>query len=153
MSDQLTTSYTVKSKQSNILWLFKYDLKGNLKAFEILEGELSQKQQTWLFVGGNFPITEDVIKKVWLKDLKANFEIVINAANLEFETYWQTYNHKVKKTMSEKGWAKLSKRDRIDALAHIPIYDKYLARKHVAKAAPSTYLNQRYWEDNHGSVH
>lgn len=149
----LVNTYTVKSKQSAVLWQFKYDLKGNLKAFEILEGQLTQRQKQWLFMAGNFPITEEVMQKVWLKDLKANFEIVQDAANLDFDTFWESYNHKVKKTMSQKGWAKLSKRDRIDALAHIPVYDKYLARKHVAKAAPSTYINQRYWEDNHGSIH
>ena len=41
--NQLTT-YRAKGKDSGLIFLFKYHLNGNLKLFEIEEGELSQLQ-------------------------------------------------------------------------------------------------------------
>ncbi|HCY83153.1 MAG TPA: hypothetical protein DHV22_16900, partial [Xanthomarina gelatinilytica] len=109
-----------------------------------------QKQIQWLFVKGFFPYTEKQIKG-WVS-IK-NFKIEVGKPDLSFDTFWEAYNHKVKKAMSEKSWKRLSQKDQMQAIEHIVVYDKYLHRKHIAKAAPSTYLNQRYWEDNHGSIH
>ena len=149
----MQTIYTVKSKQDGYIWQFKYDLNGNLKAFEILEGILSGKQMKWLFASANFAANESIMKTVWMLNLKSNFEITVGVPDLSFEVFWNTYNHKVKKLLSEKAWERLSKKDRIDALQGIKPYDGYLSRKGVAKAHPATYLNQRYWEDNHASIH
>ena len=45
--EQLTT-YRAKGKTMGLVFLFKYDLNGNLKLFEIEEGELSDQQDWWL---------------------------------------------------------------------------------------------------------
>lgn len=147
---QVYTTYTVTGENTNIVWQFKYRLNGLLYQFKLIEGELDQKQIQWLFVKGYFPYTEKQIKG-WVS-IK-NFKIEVGKPDLSFDTFWEAYNHKVKKAMSENSWKRLSQKDQMQAIQHIDVYDKYLARKHVAKAAPSTYLNQRYWEDNHGSIH
>jgi hypothetical protein len=149
----METTYTVKSKQDGFIWSFKYTLNGDLRVFIIDEGTLSAKQMKWLFGSGNFPANESIMRSVWMKQLKANFEITIGEPDLSFEAFWTAYNHKIKKVVSEKAWERLGKKDRMAALAGIKPYDGYLSRKGIAKAHPATYLNQRYWEDNHASIH
>ena len=149
----MTTTYTVRALNSDTVWTFKYDLNGDLRAFKIEEGKLSGRQIKWLFASGNFPANESIMKTEWMQKMKNNFEIIIGKPDLSFDNFWKLYNHKVKKTVSQRVWKRLSKKDKLEAVKHIKEYDKYLMRKHIAKANPSTYLNQRYWEDNHGSIH
>ena len=66
--EQLTT-YRAKGKEIGLVFLFKYDLNGNLKLFEISEGELNNEQMKWLF-SPNFPANENIIKTIWSKDKK-----------------------------------------------------------------------------------
>jgi len=145
--EQLTT-YTVKSKEKGLIFLFKYDLNGHLKAFEILEGELSTSQIKFLF-SPNFPATEILMKTVWQKDklYTERFEIIKAAPVLDFENLWQIYNNKVKKFEAEKSYNKLKEPDKIRCFLAIKGYDKYLAKAGVAKAHLSTFINQRYFED------
>lgn len=147
------TTYTVKSQNDTHIWEFQYDLNGHLRSFKILEGELSAKQMKWLFAQANFPANQSIMKTVWMKNLKANFEIIVGEPDLSFDAFWNAYNHKVKKVVSERAWNRLSKKDRMDALKAIKSYEGYLHRKGIAKAHPATYLNQRYWEDSFASVH
>lgn len=149
----METIYTVKSKYDTHIWEFQYDLNGHLRTFKILEGELSVKQMKWLFGGQNFPANEVMMKTIWMKKLRSNFEVVVGEPDLSFEAFWNAYNHKVKKVVSERAWNRLSKKDRLDALKAIKSYEGYLHRKGIAKAHPATYLNQRYWEDSFASVH
>jgi len=144
------TTYTVKGKNFPNVWEFKYDLNGVLKSFKILEGALTKTQQEWLFNVNRFPYLENEIKG-W-KSIK-NIELIIGKPNLEFTTFWNTYNYKLKKVVSEKAWKRLSIADRINAIKGIQKYDGYLKRKSTQqKANASTYLNQRYWEDNYASL-
>lgn len=147
------TTYTVKHKQAQILWQFKYDLNGHLRAFEVQDNPLSKTQVDFLFANQNFPVTERMMKEVWMKQKKSAFEIIVGEPDLSFDAFWNAYNHKVKKVVSERAWNRLSKKDRMDALKAIKSYEGYLHRKGIAKAHPATYLNQRYWEDSFGSVH
>ncbi|MEZ7494490.1 hypothetical protein QO206_03270 [Leeuwenhoekiella aequorea] len=147
--EQVTT-YTVTGVNTPVIWQFKFDLNGLLKEFKIIEGSLNDKQIWWLFDKDRFPYIEQRIKG-WTAI--SNLKVEIGEPDLSFEAFWASYNHKVKKTMSETAWNKLSKRDRIEALKAIKPYDGYLKRKGIAKAHASTYINQRYWEDNHGSIH
>ena len=145
--EQLTT-YTVKSKEKGLIFLFKYDLNGNWKSTELLEGELSPTQIKFLF-SPNFPATETLMKTVWQKDklYTERFEIIKAAPVLNFENLWQIYNHKVKKFEAEKSYNKLKEPDKIRCFLAIKGYDKYLAKAGVAKAHLSTFINQRYFED------
>jgi hypothetical protein len=146
--EQITT-YTVKSKEKGLIFLFKYDLNGNLKAFEIVEGELNGRQMKWLFAGANFPADESTMRNVWQKEKSytANFEIIKATPVLDFENLWQIYNNKVKKFEAEKSYNKLKEPDKIRCFLAIKGYDKYLAKSGVAKAHLSTFINQRYFED------
>ena len=103
--EQLVT-YTIKSKNSNNIWEFKYHLNGVLYSFKALDGVLSTKQIDWLFVKANFPYKEDQIKH-WQKKLKANFEITVGEPDLSFEALWKLYDHKIKRVESEKAFNKL----------------------------------------------
>lgn len=144
------TIYTVTGKETQVLWLFKYDLNGLLREFKLEEGQLDSKQVAWLFHKDRFPYHESIIKG-W-KAIK-NFEITIGIPDLSFDTFFDLYGHRIKKQQATKSWERLSQKDKMDAIKYIKIYDNYLARKRVAKTNPATYLNQRYWEDDHGSIH
>ncbi len=130
--------------------VFKYHLNGFLAAFDISDNEpLSEQQSKWLF-GPNFPYKENQIKQ--FKGI-LNFTLVESELDLGFETFWSMYGLKVKKIRSQKLWDKLSNTDRRCAISGIRIYNNYLTRKTgIQKANPDTYLNQRYWEDDYGSV-
>lgn len=144
------TTYTVTGNYHPIYWVFKYHLNGALAAFIIQEGELTEKQQEWLFKSGEFPYHETQIK-TW-KNSKV-FNLEIGEPDLSFETFWTAYNHKIKKQLTQKAWSRLSRKDKMDALTAIKAYDGYLKRKGTAKAHGATYINQRYWEDAYGSIH
>lgn len=144
------TTYRAKGKEIGLVFLFKYDLKGNLKLFEIAEGELNANQMKWLFASANFPADESIMRSIWMKDKKylKVFEIEKSVANLSFEALWNLYDNKVKKFECEKSFKKLKEADIIKCFLSIPGYNKYLQRKGVAKAHLSTFINQRYFEDD-----
>lgn len=102
MNEQLTT-YRAKGKDIGLEFLFKYDLNGNLKAFEVAEGELNAKQMKWLFAMGNFPACESIIKSVWMltKDYKDKFDITVAPAVLTFDSVWELFGHKIKRFEAE----------------------------------------------------
>lgn len=144
--EQLTT-YTIKSKNSNNIWEFKYHLNGVLYSFKALDGVLSVTQIEWLFVKANFPYKEEQIKD-WQKKLKANFEITVGEPQLSFETLWSLYDNKVKKFEAIKAFNKLKEPDIIRCFLSVPGYNKYLQRKGIAKAHLSSFINKRYFEDD-----
>lgn len=144
--EQLVT-YTIKSKNSNNIWEFKYHLNGVLYSFKALDGVLSTKQIDWLFVKANFPYKEDQIKH-WQKKLKANFEITVGEPDISFEALWNLYDYKVKKFEAEKAFKKLKEPDVIKCFFTIPGYNKYLQSKGVAKAHLSSFINKRYFDDD-----
>lgn len=156
--EQLTT-YRAKGKDIGLIFLFKYDLNGNLKLFEISEGILIDAQKKWFFTPSpdkegeikmRFPADEKIMKTVWMKDkgYKDKFEIDVSPANLDFESLWSLYDNKVKRHESEKQFLKLREADVIKIFISVPKYKDYLLRKRIAQAHLSTYINQRYFEDD-----
>lgn len=146
-----TTNYTVKSKNSDNVWTFKYDLNGLLLEFKRLEGILSENQVQWFFFKGNFPYKEVQIKE-WIGKLKVNFEITIGTPDLSFEALWNLYDNKVKRVECEKQFNKLKEADVIKLFLSVPKYKDYLQRKRIAQAHLSTFINQRYFEDDWSKV-
>lgn len=146
MNENFTT-YTVKSKNSTTVWRFKYHLNGSLNEFKILEGIPTEKQFDWLFKKGQFPYYESQIKD-WEKKLKDNFEILKGEPELTFEALWNLYNLKVKRIESEKAFKKLKEAEVIKCFLAVPGYDKYLQKRQTGKAHLSTFINQRYFEDD-----
>jgi len=137
-------TYTVKSKKSENTWEFKYDLNGNLKAFNILQGILTSIQVEWLFKKGNFPIKEATIREQWLSKLKKHFEIQIGDIDYSFEAWINFYGNKNgKPKMARNSFKKLSKADIIN------LYNGTDRYKHFLKYNPtrqmqdaSTFINQ-----------
>jgi hypothetical protein len=147
--EQLTT-YRAKGKEIGLVFLFKYDLNGNLRVFIIEEGELNAKQMQWLFASANFPANESLIRSVWMKEEKYTkvFEIEKSPAVLTFEALWELFGHKIKKFEAENKFKKLKEADVIKCFTSLPNYKKYLQRKGVAQTNLATYIHQRYFEDD-----
>jgi len=150
----MNTNYTVRVKKTDVAFEFKYNLEGDLVSYKVLRGRLDAKQAKWLFTE-RFPAFEAMMKHSWMQDpkIKSNFEIEVGELDLSFDTFYDTYNHKIKKVKAKAVWDKLNKADKLEALKGIKAYDGYLKRKGVAKANPQAYLNQRYWEDDYNSIH
>ncbi|MBA4133369.1 MAG: hypothetical protein C0525_01465 [Flavobacterium sp.] len=145
--EQLTT-YSVKSKINGYEWVFKYHLDGSFKSFEILTGGLTQKQIDWLFDVVHFPYNEAGIK-VWIHNLKANFEITKAAADISFEAFWVKYDLKIKKEASQKAWDKLKEPDQIKCFKSLQNYNAFLQRTGQAKAHLVTWINQKRFNDEY----
>lgn len=64
----------------------------------------------------------------------------------DFLVFWNTYDKKIDKNDCRKVWARLTKRDRMLALKHVPIYVAYTPDKQFRKN-PLTYLRRRAWLD------
>jgi hypothetical protein len=61
------TVYRAKGKEIGLVFLFKYCLNGNLRAFKIEEGNLNGAQMKWLFSNANFPANETIMTTVWMQ--------------------------------------------------------------------------------------
>lgn len=146
----METVYRVKGKIIGLEFLFKYDLNGCLKSFAIETGQLDAKQIKWLFAGAHFPATESIMRSVWMKEKSYTdvFEVSAAPADLTFESLWNLYNYKVKRVEAEKSFVKLREPDKIKLFLSLKGYNNYLQRKGVAKAHLSTFINQRYFEDD-----
>lgn len=147
------TTYTVSHKKAAVLWQFKYDLNGNLIAFLVQDKPLSKNQISFLFAEQKLPYHEKIMKEVWMTAKKSEFEITVGEPDLSFESFYNAYDRKIKKTKAETAWKRLSKKDKIEAFRGISKYNGYLHRTKVAKQNPEAYINQRRWEDDFNSIH
>ena len=147
--EQLTI-YRAKGKEIGLIFLFKYDLNGNLKLFEISEGQLNEQQIKWLF-SPNFPANEGIMKTIWMKDKKYTKVFVIekSVADLSFEALWKLYDHKIAKFHAEVAFKKLKEESVIKCFLAIPAYKKYLSYSKVAQAHLATYINGRYYDNEY----
>ena len=147
--EQLTT-YRAKGKEIGLVFLFKYDLNGNLKLFEISEGELNNEQMKWLF-SPNFPANENIIKTIWSKDKKYTkvFEIEKSPADLSFEALWNLYGYKESRKDAEKFFSKLKEADVIKCFIQVPKYKKKIALTGIAQALLGTWLNKQRYNDEY----
>lgn len=144
------TTYTVKGKNFANIWLFKYTLKGFLKAFILEEGILTEAQQKWLFNPNHFPYTEAQMKT--FGNFK-NIEVTKGEADISFDTFYKLYKYPTGKKAAQTAYNKLSKADKITAIASIKAYEGFLFRKKIPKAYPATYLNQRRFDDEFNRIH
>lgn len=167
------TAYRIKGKEIGLEFLFKYDLNGNLKLFEVATGQLNESQQNWLFKGHlgldliflpfgtvkelnqnlklRFPASEQKMISDWVKnkDINAKFEIHIAPADLSFEAFWKIWDLKVKRENSEKAWNKLNEADKIKCFLNFKNYQRHLNLTGQAKAHLVTWLNQKRYNDEY----
>ena len=148
----METTYIIKGKNNDTEYLFKYDLEGNLRAFEVVGAPLTDTQIVWFFKGLNIPSREDYMLKYWLKlpKFKALFDIRKVPADLSFDNLWQQYNYKVAKADAIKAFGKLkNEADVIKCFLGLKPYEEYLARTKVGKAHLSRYINGKYFENEY----
>jgi len=143
----METTYTVKAKNAPDLWVFKYHLNGIIKSVEFLNCELSEKQRNWLYRKGNFPDREEMIKD-WQKNLKANFEIIVNMPELSFDDFWKLYPYNKlsnKKTAKER-FDKLKPDERIKLFMETPNFIKLKKQENQFFPYCEVYIRGRWWD-------
>ncbi|MGR3790277.1 hypothetical protein ACUXZJ_10785 [Flavobacterium sp. TN-1] len=143
--EQLTTIYSVKMPSGEI-WQFKYNLKGVLIAFKALDGELSEKQEEFLYLKGKFPWKESHIKN-WKTEYK-HVQIEVGEPNIEFEVFWKLYPYNAlsKKKIARDKWGKLKESEKIKLLMNLPEYKKLKAKEGTAFPYAEVFINQRWWD-------
>ena len=134
--------YLLKQKGAIVSVVFKFDLNGILMAVEFNE-DIPEAQHHWMLK--NLPKTKKQLDKL-VKVVK-KFSISEISPDLSFENFYNLYDNKVKKKMAESAWKRMSKIDKQKALAYIPTYNSRLNASGHAKAHPSSYLNQQYFND------
>jgi hypothetical protein len=74
-------------------------------------------------------------------------ESKVKEINISFDVFWDTYDKKEGKVTAEKKWKALTNSERQKIINMLPMYKEKTSnvafRKH-----PSTFLNQRIWEDD-----
>ena len=143
--EQLTTTYTVKIERGDV-WQFKYNLKGVLIHFNVLEGDLTDKHSDWLYIKGKFPYLEEHVKK-WKKELK-QLTIEVGEPDFSFDSLWELYGNKVSKFDAQKAFKKLTTADQVKCFLSVPGYNKYVFRKGIGTAHLATFINRQYYNDS-----
>jgi hypothetical protein len=141
----LSKTYTVRGDSGTVLQ-FKYALNGILIFYQVIDGELTEKLETFLFREGKFPWKEDHIK-TWAKQY-TKVQIEVGEPNLEFEVFWKMYpaNPLSKKKIAKERFDKLSKADKIKLLMKIPEYKKLKQKEGTAYPYAEVFINQRWWD-------
>lgn len=148
--EQLTT-YRAKGNEIGLVFLFKYDLNGNLREFKLEEGNLNGEQMKWLFSGAHFPADESIMRSIWMVNphYKKVFKVDKFIADISFEAFWKIWNLKVKKEASEKAWNKLKESEIIKCFLNHKPYEMHLSKTGQAKAHLVTWLNQKRYNDEY----
>lgn len=129
--------YIMTSAKFNGKILFKYNLNGFISAFEF-DGEPSRAQVTWLF--SHFPLFEQGLKDPVFKHMN----IVEVPPDLSFDAFWKAWGKGEGKARAERLWEKMSKADKIIALANLKPYFRMLNNNpQREKLHCSTYLNPK----------
>ncbi|MGC1471522.1 MAG: hypothetical protein WA775_02925 [Psychroserpens sp.] len=146
----MLTTYTVKFRETDKIWEFNYHLNGDFSSFNLLEGNLSEKQKTWLFRQGNFPSSEILMKEEWIVKQRKHLEITVGDFDLSFDNFWMIYDNKVgKKKMARNIWERMSKSERIKVFINIPKYKAYLKQyPNQQMLYPTSYLNQEAYTND-----
>lgn len=72
----------------------------------------------------------------------------ISEIDLSFDKFWRVYNVRMgSKDYIEKCWMKLKEADKILALGAITRMQRYYRERNLEIPFPSTYINQRRWEN------
>lgn len=148
--EQLTT-YRVTGKTTAVAFIFKYDLNGDLKVFEIVGEPLNEQQKYYLFGSAyRFPIDEEKII-IWAKNptFTEKFKVEKIPADLSFERLWEAYNYKMGKKDAEKSFKKLKEADVIKLFLSLKGYENHLKRTAQAKAYLATYINKEYFNNEY----
>jgi len=146
--EQLTT-YRAQGKEVGLVFLFKYDLIGNLKLFEKIDCDLNDIQKRWLY-SSNFPDNEIQMLTIWMKDERytSKFNVVVSPPDLSFETLWELYDYKHDKQEAKKAFNKLTEADKIKCFISVPLYNNWLKNKTIEKIYLTRFISKRRFDDD-----
>lgn len=141
----LVKTHTVKM-QSGDIWQFKDNLSGVLIFFNVLEGDLTPKQEKFLYLDGKFPWKENHIKG-WSKLFKTT-TVEIGEPDLSFNAFWKIYpyNPLSKKKLGLERFNKLKEIDRIKIFLKTPEFIKEKNKQNSVFPYAEVYVNQRWWD-------
>jgi len=123
--------------------LFTYNEACELDCFEI-RAEITSEQRDWLYQ--HLPTTLTQLQQ-FLNVKGSTMKVTQIEPDLSFERFYRLYNYKVGKKEAEKAWERLSKANKVKAIAAIRKYEQWLGKSSVAKLYPATYLNQERYND------
>lgn len=137
-------TYLLTGKKRGGKVLLHYNANGFLTGINGEEAE--EVQLRWLY--RNIPNTEER-----LNEMKTQFKSFLNiepqVLDTSFESFWAIYNYKVgKKAQAERLWESMSIANRSKAISYIQRYRQHCTLNNVAMAYPTTYLNQRYYDND-----
>ncbi|WP_294958736.1 hypothetical protein [uncultured Flavobacterium sp.] len=141
----LVRTYTVKM-QSGDIWQFKYNLNGVLIFFNVLEGDLTAKQEKFLYLDGKFPWKEAHIKS-WSALYKTT-TVEVGEPDLSFNAFWKLYPHNPlsKKKIALDRFNKLKPVDLIKLFLKTPEFIKEKNKQNSPFPYAEVYINQRWWD-------
>ena len=144
-------------------------------AFEAIQAQLKRDLKKWEkraeisrvngLKGGRPKTPEEPEKTHWVKKeprkpVNVNDNVTVNVNDnviehsssdeqrVSFNDFWDRYDHKVDKQKAQKKWNRLSKSDQSAIMEHL---DKYIPNtfkdKYPTRRNPTTYLNNRTWEN------
>ena len=94
-----------------------------------------------------FPENVTMIEE-WAK-YKKIVTIELKLEDYSFETFWNKYNYKRKRELSQKAFEKLSLVDKIKCFSALKLYDEDLKKTGENKAHLVTWLNQKRYNDEY----
>ena len=142
---EILKTYTVKVGNGDI-WQFKYNLKGVLVFFNVMEGDLSDKQENFLYMQGKFPWKETHIQK-W-SELYKTIKVEIGERDLSFDSFWKLYPYNKlsnKKTAKER-FNKLKESEIIKLFQETPEYIKQKKKENQFFPYCEVYIRGRWWD-------
>jgi hypothetical protein len=144
-------TYRAEGKEMGLVFLFKYDLNGDLREFKIESGTLNQSQVKWLYNPNNFPATESLMWSKWIKDPKYKkvFQVEKFKADLSFESIWELWDLKIKMQAAIKSWNKLNEAQKIKCFIKHRYYEAHLSKTGQSKAHLSTWINGLRFDDEY----
>lgn len=137
------TTYKVIFKETKDEWLFQYRPDGLLYSFINLKGKsfinLLRKQ--------TFPENKEMIEQ-WTKYKNiVNIELVLE--DYSFESFWEKYDLKRKKELSQKAFEKLDLVSKIKCFNALKYYNEDLKKTGQSKAHMVTWINQKRFNDEY----
>jgi len=137
-------TYKVTFKETKDEWLFQYrELDKVIYSFFNLKGN----RILTLLDKNQFPGT--IARMEEWKQYKQKISIELVLDDYSFDSFWEKYNLKQKRELSEKAFNKLSLVDKIKSFNKLPFYDAYINAKGINKALMVTWINQKRYNDEY----
>jgi hypothetical protein len=139
------SKYLMKFTNNQASVMLEFNDESKLVKLDFIFGSLSDQQIDFFLQ--RFPKNIEIVEK-WIAAKFKNIYINKVEEDLSFDTFYNTYAHKVsKKSVAEKIWNKMADIEKVKAIKHIQVYDQYLKTSNVNKKYPETYLNSEMWNN------